>query len=162
MKRRRETWRKLGIIGKEEGESRRRREKEREEGERRVYMDGKAEKNVVQNKREGLFKIILGFRGVEIRNLSRMLPIYLFLDWNSFREQSSISPTLGYLSSCSTDRALWQVGEQRWRHFCGKNTPVSVEHWRPRKASIARAFHSWNSLINGLFLIFVMIKFIFL
>lgn len=92
--------------------------REREEGEReggremRVYMDGKTEKIVVQNKREGLFKIILGFRRVEIRNLSRTLPIYLFLDWNSFREQSSSSPTLGYLSFCSTDRALWQVGER--------------------------------------------------
>lgn len=44
MKRRRKTWRKLGSKGKEEGESGRRREKEREEGEMREYMDGKTEK----------------------------------------------------------------------------------------------------------------------
>lgn len=114
---------------RERGGREREEEGEREGGRGDERVHGwENRKNVVQNKREGLFKIILGFRRVEIRNLSRMLPIYLFLDWNSFREQSSVSPTLGYLSFCSTERALWQVGEQRRRHFCGKNTPVSVEH----------------------------------
>lgn len=81
--------REYGEGGEREGEGGGREREEEGEGEERrgdERVHGwENRKNVVQNKREGLFNIILSFWRVEIRSLSRMLPIYLFLDRNSFR-----------------------------------------------------------------------------